>query len=134
VPKSIMIVDDNEIIRRNLRNLFKKNPDLTVCAEAADGRDALEKAKRFHPEFVVLDYCMPNMDGLEAAPKLKDISPQSSIVMLTAFKDKFIEERAYKAGVSWILSKTTDDIKKVVDFARILTRSDSPVRVPDPRT
>jgi DNA-binding NarL/FixJ family response regulator len=130
VQKSIMIVDDNEIIRRNLRNLFKKNPDFTVCAEAEDGRDALEKAKRFHPEFVVLDYSMPTMDGLEAARKLKDISPESPIVMLTAFKDRFIEKRAYEAGVSWILSKTTDDIRKVVDFARILLRSEAHAGVP----
>jgi DNA-binding NarL/FixJ family response regulator len=124
MPKSIMIVDDNECIRRSLRKLFSKNPDWTVCAEAADGRDALVKAQKFHPEFVVLDFCMPDMDGLEAAPKLKEISPNSPIVMLTAFKDNFLEEKAYKAGVSWVLCKTTDKITKVIDFARILLRTD----------
>lgn len=131
MPKSIMIVDDNEIIRRNLRNIFKNGLDWTVCAEAVNGRDALEKAEKFHPEFVVLDYSMPIMDGLEVAPKLKDISPQSSIVMLTAFKDRFIEEQAYRAGVSWVLSKTTDDIGRVLEFARILRRPDPPLEFPD---
>ena len=124
MPKSIMIVDDNDIIRRNLRHLFKANEDWTICAEAVDGRDALEKAQKFRPEFVVLDYSMPNMDGLEAAPKLKGISPKSSNVMLTAFKDKYLEEKAYKAGVSWVLSKT--DVRKILDFARILLRPDAP--------
>ena len=126
MAKSIMIVDDNEMIRRNLRNLLSGNSDWFVCAEAIDGRDAVEKARQYHPDFVVLDYCMPIMDGLETAPKLKNISPQSSIVMLTMFKDKFIEDKAYKAGVSWILSKMTDDLSKVVDFARILLRAEPP--------
>jgi DNA-binding NarL/FixJ family response regulator len=124
VPKSIMIVDDNEIIRHKLRLLLKANDDWTICAEAINGRDAVEKAQRFHPDFVVLDYCMPTMDGLEAAPKLKQISPKSSIVMLTAFKDKYLEEKAYRAGVSWVLSK--EDARKVLDFARILLRPDPP--------
>jgi two-component system chemotaxis response regulator CheY len=125
MAKSVLIVDDNEIIRRNLRRLFKKNENWIVCAEAVNGRDALEAAEKFHPDFVVLDFSMPVMDGLEAAPKLKDISPKAPIVMLTAFKDKYLEERAYKVGVSWVLSKT-DDLTKVFEFARILLRPDPP--------
>jgi YesN/AraC family two-component response regulator len=118
-----MIVDDNEIIRHKLRNLFKRSEDWVICAEAENGVDALEKARKFHPDFVVLDFNMPTMNGLEAAPKLKDISPKSSIVMLTAFKDNRLEEKAYQAGISWVLSKM--DACKVVDFARILLRPDA---------
>jgi DNA-binding NarL/FixJ family response regulator len=122
MPKSIMIVDDSEMIRRTLRELFARDGNWVICAEAVDGRDALEKARQFHPDFVVLDLSMPYMDGLEVAPKLKTISPHSSIVMLTAFKDGFIEKEAYKAGVSWVLSK--DQASKIVDFARILLGTD----------
>jgi DNA-binding NarL/FixJ family response regulator len=93
----------------------------------------VENARKFHPEFVVLDYSMPTMDGLEAAPKLKDVSPRCSIVMLTSFKDRFLEEKAYKAGISWVLSKTTDDVHKVLDFARILLRPDPPPVSPGAR-
>ena len=124
MPKSIMIVDDSEDIRRALRRLFGKTEDWTICAEAANGRDAIEKAQRLHPDFIVLDFCMPIMDGLQAAPKLKGINPKSYIVMLTAFKDKYLEEKAYKAGVSWVLSKT-EDLGRVFEFARILLRPDS---------
>ena len=127
MPKSIMIVDDSEVIRRNLRDLFNRSDDWTVCAEAIDGRDAIEKAAQFHPDFIVLDLYMPNLDGLAVAPKLKDINPQSSIVMLTAFKDKILEEKAYKAGVSWVLCK--EEASKVLDFARILLRP-NPVPYP----
>jgi two-component system, NarL family, response regulator LiaR len=131
MPKSIMIVDDSEMIRRNLRNLFNGKGDWHICVEAVDGRDALEKARRFYPDFVVLDLCMPHMDGLEAARKLKDISPKSSIVMLTAFKDRILEEEAYKAGISWVLAK--EESAKVLDFARILLRSDRSSMLPGQR-
>jgi DNA-binding NarL/FixJ family response regulator len=122
MPKSIMIVDDNEMIRRNLRELLSHQGDWTICAEAVDGCDAVEKARHLLPDFIVLDFSMPNMDGLEAARKLKQILPTTSIVMLTAFKDRGLEAEAYKAGVSWVLSKS--DAPKVLDFARILLRPD----------
>lgn len=122
MPKSIMIVDDNEMIRRNLRDLFSRNDDWNVCAEATDGFEAVEKARTYRPDFVVLDLCMPNMDGLEAARKMKEIIPKSSIVMLTAFKDKFLEEKAYQVGISWVLSK--GESPRIVEFAKILLRHD----------
>src|SRR5271155_4446702 len=122
MPKSIMIVDDNEMIRRSLRELLSDKGDWTICAEAADGREAVEKARYYLPDLIVLDFSMPNMDGVEAARRLKDILPTTSIVMLTAFKEKLLEEQAYKAGISWVLSKS--EATKVLDFARILLRPD----------
>ena len=121
--KSIMIVDDSELIRRNLRSLFNGSDHWAVCAEAVNGRDAVEKAQKFHPDFIVIDYSMPILNGLAAASQLKAMNPKSPIVMLTAFKDKHLEQQAYKAGVSWVFSKT-DDLNKVVDFARIMLRPD----------
>jgi len=64
------------------------------------------------------------MDGIEAAREMKHLIPTTSIVMLTAFKDRVLEEQAYKAGVSWILPKS--DTSKLLDFARILLRPDVP--------
>ena|ERR1700691_856798 len=122
MAKSIMIVDDSALSRRTLRNLLTQNGDWIISAEAVDGNDAIEKARHLHLDFVVLDFCMPNMDGLETAHKLKNICPTTSIVMLTAFNDRTLEEKAYKAGISWVLSK--DDSHKILDFARILLRTD----------
>jgi DNA-binding NarL/FixJ family response regulator len=62
---------------------------------------------------------MPVMNGLETATLLKKSSPRLPIVMLTAFKDRFLEQQAFNAGVSWVLSKT-EDVSTVVEFARIL--------------
>jgi DNA-binding NarL/FixJ family response regulator len=129
MSKSIMIVDDNEAVRRNLRRLFQASREWVICAEAVDGRDAIAKAHEFHPDFVVLDFSMPLMDGIEAALHLKNIAPKSPIIMLTAFKNSSLEEKAYKAGVSWVLSKT-EDVHKVLDFARILLRPDESSALP----
>jgi DNA-binding NarL/FixJ family response regulator len=122
MQKSIMIVDDSEMIRGNLRRLLSRSTDWTICAEAVDGCDAVEKAKLFRPDFIVMDFCMPNMDGLEAARKIKNLIPKSSIVMLSVFKDGYLEKKAYEAGISWVLAK--GEAGRVVDFARILLRSD----------
>jgi DNA-binding NarL/FixJ family response regulator len=106
MAKHVSIVDDNQAIRRTLRYLFKENPQWTICGEATNGRDALEKAHALQPDLVILDFSMPVMNGLETASLLKKNSPKLPIVMLTAFKDRFLEQQAFHAGVSWVLSKT----------------------------
>jgi DNA-binding NarL/FixJ family response regulator len=121
----ILIVDDNEIIRRKVRDLFRQDTN-TICSEARNGFEAIERTRDFRPHFVVLDYSMPMMDGLQTAPQLKKLDPHLRIVMLTAFKDQTLETKAYSAGVTWVLSKTEDNISKVRDFVRILLRPDGP--------
>src|ERR1700742_4739084 len=117
----ILIVDDNEIIRRSVRELFRQDKT-ALCAEAKNGLEAIERCKDFRPNLVVMDYAMPVMDGLQAAPHMKTLNPDLRIVMLTAFRDRGLEMKAYKAGVTWVLSKTEDNITRVRDFARILLR------------
>ena len=77
MAKYVLIVDDNEAIRRTLRYLFKENPEWTICGEATNGRDALEKAHELQPDLVILDFSMPVMNGLETATMLKKTSPTS---------------------------------------------------------
>jgi two-component system chemotaxis response regulator CheY len=123
----ILIVDDNEMIRRSVLELFRHDKN-AVCSEAKNGLEAIERTKEFNPNLVIIDYAMPVMDGLQATPHLKSINPDLRIVMLTAFKDKGLEMKAYRAGVTWVLSKTEDNITKVRDFARILLRPDFPLK------
>jgi len=75
VPKSVLIVDDHEAVRRELRRLFQSQPDFTVCGEAVDGVDAISKAEQLSPDLVILDLAMPEMNGLEAAGALRFIMP-----------------------------------------------------------
>ena len=68
---SILIVDDNPVIRRTLRSCFLQSVDWQVCGEAANGRDAVEKAQHLKPDLIILDLSMPVMNGLQAARELK---------------------------------------------------------------
>ena len=124
MQRKILIVDDSDVMRHILKNLLEKNQQWTVNAEAM-GRDAVEKAKKLRPDLTILDFSMPAMDGLELAGELKRIDPKMPIVMLTAFKNESLNRKAYKAGVTWVLSKS-EGIDRVYDFARILLRPNSP--------
>lgn len=66
-PLRVLVVDDNEIVRRSICQLLTSQADIEVICEAVDGNDALEKAREHVPELVLLDITMPTMNGLEAA-------------------------------------------------------------------
>ena len=125
---SILIADDSEVIRRSLRSLIGNHKELTICGEAENGAEAIEKAHKLKPDLILMDFSMPLMNGLDAATQLKKDSPRVPIVMLTMFKDKFLEDRAYKAGVSLVLSKE-ESMGRVADYARILLKPDTPKEV-----
>ncbi len=66
MPTHILIVDDHEVVRRGLRSLLSSRPEWQICGEAADGIEAVEKARLLRPDIVLMDISMPRMDGLEA--------------------------------------------------------------------
>jgi len=63
----ILIADDHEVMRMGIRNLLESRPNWKICAEACDGRDAVEKSAQLHPDVIIMDVTMPSMNGLEAA-------------------------------------------------------------------
>jgi DNA-binding NarL/FixJ family response regulator len=85
VGKCILIADDSPVIHKTLRQTLEREDAWEVCGEAADGREAIEKAQRLKPDVVVLDLSMPVMNGLEAARELKRMSPSLPLVMFTNF-------------------------------------------------
>ena len=80
MPKRILIVDDLAQIRKLVREFLEAEPDCHVCGEATDGYDAIEKAQHLKPDLIILDVSMPRMSGIEAAPKLKKLLPQTPII------------------------------------------------------
>jgi two-component system, NarL family, response regulator DegU len=81
----ILIADDHDLIRNGLRQLIRTQADMEVAGEAVDGVEALEKARHLHPDVILLDIAMPRMNGLEAAPLIRDVSPKSRIVILSMY-------------------------------------------------
>jgi DNA-binding NarL/FixJ family response regulator len=103
---SILIVDDSGLIRRYLRSWIEQNSNWRVCGEAADGREAIEKAQQLRPNLIILDLSMPGMNGFEAARELKRISPGVPLLMFTNLETPYLKQEAIAAGCSAVVSKT----------------------------
>jgi DNA-binding NarL/FixJ family response regulator len=106
VPYSILIVDDNPMIRRTLRSCIQQNLDLDVCGEAIDGREAIERVQQLEPDLVILDLSMPGMNGLDTARELKRIRPRLHVLMFTSFKTPSLEQAAVAAGCDAVVAKS----------------------------
>ena len=119
MAKSVLIVDDNEIIRRGLRELFTAEPDFDVCGEAENGREAIEKAQELHPDLIVLDLSMPVMNGIDAARVLRKLMPTLPLMIFSEDSDALSEAEARSAGVSALVSKS-EHVSVLVAKARAL--------------
>jgi len=80
---SVLLVDDQAVVRGGLRSMLRVEPDISVVGEAASGEEAIELASALHPDIILLDVRMPGMDGLATLPHLKARSPRSSVIMVT---------------------------------------------------
>jgi DNA-binding NarL/FixJ family response regulator len=105
VTKLVVLVDDNQQLRQGLRMLFKSDPDFEVTGEAEHGQDAIEKAEALKPHLVILDFSMPVMNGLEAAPILLKKLPNVIVILLTNYAGDAMEAPAREAGIHAVVSK-----------------------------
>jgi DNA-binding NarL/FixJ family response regulator len=105
MPKSILIADDNETVRKVARLFLETQVELEVCGEAVDGVDAIEKAKQLKPDLVVMDLAMPRMNGVEAASVLKGLMPRMPIVIFTLYSELLGSSLSSAIGVDAVLSK-----------------------------
>jgi DNA-binding NarL/FixJ family response regulator len=102
---SVLIVDDQDLVRDGLRMLLEAEPDLTVVGEAGDGGQALAQAQRLDPDVILMDVRMPHMNGIEATARLVQRGSRARILMLTTFNlDEYVYH-ALKAGASGFLLK-----------------------------
>jgi len=102
----ILIADDHEVARRGIRSLLESHPGWEVCAEAKDGRDAVELATRMKPDLVLLDIGMPNLNGLEAARQILAITPNVAILILTMHDSDNVIREVLRAGARGFLLKS----------------------------
>jgi DNA-binding NarL/FixJ family response regulator len=102
---SVLIVDDQDLVREGLRMLLEAEPDMSVAGEAGDGNQALAQARRLDPDVILMDVRMPEMNGIEATTRLVEGGSRARILMLTTFNlDEYVYH-ALKAGASGFLLK-----------------------------
>jgi CheY-like chemotaxis protein len=103
-PIKVMIVDDTVHVRRMLRNMLELD-GFEVVAEAGSGPEAVDVVVGAEPDIVVVDYKMPDVDGLETAARVRAVRPDQVMILYTAFVDADLEARARAVGVSVVLGK-----------------------------
>jgi len=101
----LMLVDDHDIVRTGLKSFLDTQEGLVVVAEANSGREAIERAQETHPDVVVMDITMPEMDGLEATRLLKELDNNCYVLALTVHEDKQYLFEMLSAGASGYVTK-----------------------------
>jgi DNA-binding NarL/FixJ family response regulator len=115
--KSVLIVDDGPLIRQKLCEMLIREGDFDICGEAENGRKAIEKARQLHPDLIIMDLSMPEMNGLEAVRALKESIPSTPIIMFSNYVDPFVEKLALSIGVVALVSKS-ENISALLKAAR----------------
>ncbi|HKE06956.1 MAG TPA: response regulator transcription factor [Candidatus Acidoferrum sp.] len=120
----LLIADDHAVVRAGLRALLESRKGWQVCAEAADGRDAVEKATKHKPDVIILDIGMPLLNGVEAARRIRKALPQSEILILTMHESDELVQQVVEAGARGYILK--DEADRVLHAAIDALRQHKP--------
>ena len=102
----VLVIDDHPAVIEGLRMLVESAPDLTLVGVAIDGESALNRFEATNPDVVLMDYGLPDTDGISLTRALKDIRPEVRVLLLTAVDDESVAERAIRRGCDGFLTKT----------------------------
>ena len=110
----ILIADDHDLMRRGVRTLLEPHPGWEICGEATTGREAVAKAEQLKPNIVILDISMPDLNGVDAAKRIKKVSPDTEVLIFSAhYSDQLIRE-ILEAGVRGYIVKSDSDRDLVI--------------------
>ena len=119
----ILIADDSPPVRCGLRTLLGLNSDWQVCGEAVDGADAVEKAQQLAPDLILMDFSMPQMDGVQAAREIAKSGTDIPILLFTLNLSPQVMELARNAGLRGVISKS--EISKITYAIKALQRGET---------
>jgi DNA-binding NarL/FixJ family response regulator len=116
----ILVVDDNPSVRHYLRAILEQQTSWRVCAEARTGAEALHKVLEAPPDLILLDYQMPDLNGVDIAKQICELFPRIPILMVTLHLSKQLADAARLAGVRGACAK--QDIGSVIEAVEVLLR------------
>ncbi len=102
----ILVVDDHPVVREGVAGLVGDQPDMKIVGQASSGREAIQRFRDLHPDVVLMDLQMPDMNGLDAMIAIRDEAPQARVVVLTTYTGDAQVLRAIKAGARGYLLKS----------------------------
>jgi DNA-binding NarL/FixJ family response regulator len=117
MPECILIVDDDPNIRKHTRHFLERETQYSVCGEAVDGLDAIEKARELNPDLIILDMSMPRMNGLQAARILREMMSDVPIILFTLHAGAIVLDEVQELGISSVVSKADgfDGLRRQVE-------------------
>jgi len=124
VKTRLMIVDDHEVVRMGLKAALEIEDDFTVVAEAANGKEAIEKARAHQPDIVLMDVRMDVMDGIEACREIRSELPSTRVLMLTSFAEEETVVAALLAGAAGYVLKNVARAR-LLEALRSVARGES---------
>jgi DNA-binding NarL/FixJ family response regulator len=122
MPLRIIVADDHEVVRQGIRAVLQSQPEWEVCAEASNGREAIDKTIELKPDMVVLDVAMPEVNGLVAVREILQNRPETKILMLTMHESEQIIREVLEAGAHGYLLKS-DAGRDLVSAVTALNRN-----------
>lgn len=125
-PIRILLVDDHTLFRKGLVSLLSTQKDFVVVGEASNGHEAMDKAKEYMPDIILMDIWMPKCNGLDATKRIKEEMPYVKIVMLTVSDDDYTLFEAIKAGAQGYLLKNLEP-QELFELIRGVIRGEAPI-------
>ena len=101
----VLVVDDHEVMRMGIRNLLEAVPNWSICAEASNGHEAVEKAFQFEPDVIVMDITMPGMNGLEAAGEIGKSRPDIPVILFSLHLSEDLTSHFHRGGIRGAVGK-----------------------------
>ena len=117
----ILLADDHEIVRRGLKELLEEQVGWTVCGEAANGREAVDLAVQSGPDVAVLDFSMPELNGLEATRRIRQLAPLVEVLVFTMHESEELIREVLSAGARGYLLKS-DATRQLIPAIESLAR------------
>jgi DNA-binding NarL/FixJ family response regulator len=119
MAKTILVADDDALMRKMLCQVFETEDDYDLCAEAVNGQEAIELARQHRPDLIILDFSMPVMNGLDAACELKRLMPDVPIILLTLHSETVMRHLEFaNSAIDLVVSKM--DARNIVNHVRSL--------------
>ncbi|HTL67274.1 MAG TPA: response regulator transcription factor [Lacunisphaera sp.] len=121
MPKiTVLLADDHTVVRQGLRSLLATEPDIEVVAEAETGRQAVQLARKFLPDVVVMDIAMPVLNGLEATRQISHEIPSTRVIILSSHSDdEYVEQLTDGGAIGYLLKQTAaNDLIKAIREAK----------------
>lgn len=105
----ILLADDHALVRQGFRMILEAQPDMQIVGQAGNGREAVEQAEKLHPDVIVMDVAMPELNGIEATRRLAESVPRARVLALSMHKDSVYVREILRAGARGFLLKDSGD-------------------------